>query len=245
MVSSRFTKGQFCATNMPSRMSLIPTGKLQSLDSQWSSTVSKNVSVSPQCRGLVLSWICQWPWYYPLKRGAVPHKALAPPVFVPHSIKYAIVQEGYFFFFVSLSQYVSGMCFPLASPNAWTSFFIGTGICSRNVGTCVAFYTASFSRILQFSLELQISHCAASALFYIVPVSSSLIFWREFIFWRCFVIQTFRIQIIILYDLNVFRFEVNCVRNTCTCTALTLKKRQQAIPNRLSPYSHISEEWNV
>jgi hypothetical protein len=58
-----------------------------------------------------------------------------------------------------------------------------------------------------------------------------------------FVIQTCRIESIILCDLSVFRFEVNCVRNTCTI--LTPKKRHQAVPKRLSPYSNISEEWNV
>jgi len=89
---------------------------------------------------------------------------------VPNSIKYAIVQEGYFF---PLSYYkIPGMCVPLASPNAWTSLFIGAGIYSRNVGTCVAFYTASFSRILYFSLELKISHFAASVCFtqFLLPV---------------------------------------------------------------------------
>jgi hypothetical protein len=142
------------------------------------------------------------------------------------------------FFFLSQDK-IPGMCVPLASPNAWTFVFVGAGIYSRNVGACVALYTASFSRIV--FIRTKISHFAASALFYTVPLSSSLIFWRDF--FGVFVIQTFRIQIIIFCDLSMFRFEINCVRNTCT--ALTLKKRQQAVPKSWSPYSHISEEWNV
>jgi hypothetical protein len=51
------------------------------------------------------------------------------------------------FFFLSQDK-IPGMCVPVASPNAWTSVFVRAGIYSRNVGTCVAFYTASFSRIV-------------------------------------------------------------------------------------------------
>jgi hypothetical protein len=178
MVSSRFTIGQFCASNMLSRMSLIPTGRLQSLDSQWSSTVSKNVSVSPQYRGLVLSWICQWAWYYPLKRGTMPHKVLAPAVFVPNSIKYAIVQEGY-----SPPPAVTlwdpwNVCSIGKSKCLDCPFHRGENLFPKRRYLCGILHCVIFQNTLVFARTTSLAFCSQH-LFYTVPVSSSLIFWRE------------------------------------------------------------------